>query len=292
MLRSMVKTLSAMLAGSALLAACGGGSDANSVAANAVVQSGGKEAGTPAQSGTGASGSNNPASQDNAGVPFPTTVISSVFDSTNAGQPLTVLLQDDGSYFIVYSDTDNRKPSGVRLGTGTMSNGSFVSSNGLDLTLVGIGGQTPLAFSLSASYSAKNKFDGNISYAADNKTVSFASGYNSAFEKLPNLADFAGIYVGSIANKDFREENIILMISADGKLSGHLICGCMINAQLRVQDDGTAYAATLDFKQGFHVLTGKSLGGNVYLDGKNNRLYIVGKMTGTEDRVIFVGTKV
>lgn len=296
MLRSIVKTISAMLAGSALLAACGGGGSAGNTAGNTSgtpTQNSGTNSGALVEPVSGSSGSDNSGSQGNAGPSFPTTVISSVFDGTSdSGQPLTILLQDDGSYFIVQSDAATNKPQGVRLGTGTLSSGSFASSNGLDLSLLGIGIQDAHSLTLSASYSEKGKFDGSLSYVADNKTVSFTSNYNNAFETLPNLADFAGVYVGSIANKDLREENIVLMISADGKMTGHLICGCAISAQLRVRDDGTAYDATLDFRQGSSALAGKFFGGNVYLDGTNKRLYIVGKMDGTEDRVIYVGSKI
>lgn len=292
MLRSVLKTFSALLASSSLLAACGGGGDSASIASSVATQTSGTGSNTSAPSSSSNTGSNTTDSQNNQGVAFPTTVISSVFDGKNdSGQPVTILVQDDGSYFIVSSDTESGKPSRVMLGTGTLNNGSFASSNGLDLTLVGIGRQELNAFSLSASYTEKSKLNGNISYAVGNQTASFTGDYNSSYETLPDLTAFAGVYTGSIANKDMREDNIILMISSDGKLAGQLSCGCAITSQMRVQENGTAYAATLDFRKGSNPLTGTSLSGNVYLDSATQRLYIVGKMTGTGDQVVFVGTK-
>lgn len=282
-----------MLAASTLLAACGGGGSDAANTASSAPNSGGSNTSTSAQSGSSNTGNtgntNNTGSQNTPGATFPTTVIASVFDGTNsAARPLTILLQDDGSYFIVYSDPTSGNPSGVILGTGTLTTGSFASTNGLDLALTGVGGQLTNGVTLSASYTEKSTFNGNVTYT-DNRVASFTSSYNNAYETLPPLSTLAGIYTGSIANKSVREDNIVLEIATDGKVTGHLTCGCAIAAQLQAQ--GNAYAATLDFKSGSHPLSGKSFGGNVYLDSVAKRLYIVGKMTGTEDRVVFVGAK-
>lgn len=280
-----------MLAASTLLAACGGGgSDAANTASSALNDSGSSSTSTSAPSSSSNAGStSNTGSQNTPSATFPTTVIASVFGGTNsAARPLTILLQDDGSYFIVYSDPTSGNPSGVILGTGTLNSGSFASTNGLDLALTGVGGQLTNGVTLSASYTEKSAFNGNVTYT-DNRVATFTSSYNNAYETLPSLSTLAGVYTGSIANKSVREDNIVLEIAADGKVTGHLTCGCAIAAQLQAQ--GSAYAATLDFKSGSHPLSGKSFGGNVYLDSTAKRLYIVGKMTGTEDRVVFVGTK-
>ncbi|QDZ30056.1 hypothetical protein [Noviherbaspirillum sp. UKPF54] len=295
MLRSVRNILSVMFAASLLLAGCGGGGSVSTNTTDTTLTDTGGSTIAPSQSNSGSTGNtgntSNSGTQANPVVAFPTTVIASVFGGTNsADRPLTILLQDDGSYFIVYSDPSTGKPIGVILGTGTLNNGSFASTNGLDLTLIGIGGQITNAVNLSASYTEKSVFNGNVTYTADNRAASFTSSYNNAYETLPPLSQLAGVYTGSIANKSLREDNIVLDIGADGQVTGHLTCGCAITAQLQVQG-GTAYGATLDFKSGTHPLSGKSFGGNVYLDSAAKRLYIVGKMTGTDDRVVFVGTK-
>lgn len=275
MRNSWLKALVAACAGAAFLTACGGGG-------GTTVDN--KSAGN---SGSG-SGSNNPPT-----VALPTTVISSVFDGkTDSNQPLTAFLQDDGSYFLVYSDAAAPQNfTDAVMGGGTLNNGSFSSSNGIDVSLSGSGTQTATAITLSASYIEKQSLNGSVGYTAANQTKTFTSSYNNAYESLPSLASLAGVYTGAITTKDQVESGIQLTVSADGKLSGTLPCGCSITAQLVPRSDGKAYDATLAFTGGSHPFSGKSFAGNVYFDAARNRLYIVGKLSDSGDLAIFVGVK-
>lgn len=278
MRHSLLKVLAVAIAGSAFLAACGGGSSS-------------------ADSGTTASAGNNAGSGGNTSNPspvvLPTTVISSVFDGhTDTNQPITAFLQNDGSYFIVYSDVAApQNASGAIMGSGSINGGSFSSSDGLDVALAGSGAQTAASVNLSASYTAKTSLNGSLSYATGGQTRTFTSNYNNAYESLPSLPVLAGVYTGAITTKDQVEANIELTVTADGKLSGSLPCGCTITAQLVPRSDGTAYDATLAFTGGNHPFSGKSFAGNVYLDTATHRLYIVGKPNDSGDLAIFVGTR-
>jgi hypothetical protein len=224
---------------------------------------------------------------------LPTTVISSVFDGhTDTNQPITAFLQNDGSYFIVYSDAAApQNVAGAIMGSASISSGSFSSSDGLDVALAGSGAQTAASVTLSASYTAKTSLNGSVSYATGGQTKTFTSNYNNAYESLPSLPVLAGVYTGAITTKDQVEANIELSVTADGKLSGTLPCGCSITAQLVPRSDGTAYDATLAFTGGNHPFSGKSFAGNVYLDTATDRLYIVGKLNDSNDLAIFVGTR-
>lgn len=226
-------------------------------------------------------------------VALPTSSISGVFEGKiDSARPVTNLLLSDGSYFMVYSEaTQPQRFIGVVAGSGTLNNGSLASTNGLDLSLLGTGSQTPKSVSLSSSYSEKKTFNGFLTYPETNRTNAFATSYNSSYETLPSLVDLAGVYTGSIATKGVREDKITLTITAEGKLSGRLSCGCTVNAELVVRADKQAYDATLEFDGGTHPLAGTSMAGNVYLDRVSKRLYIVGKLNGTTDSAIFVGVK-
>jgi len=278
MRHSFLKVLAAAIVGSAFLAACGGGASSTDSGATA-------SAGNNADSGANTS---NPSP-----VELPTTVISSVFDGhTDTSQPITAFLQDDGSYFIVYSDAAApQNASGAIMGSGSPSGGSISSSDGLDVALAGSGAQTAASVTLSASYTPKTSLNGSLSYAADGRTKTFTSTYNSAYEHLPSLSVLAGVYTGAITTKNQVEANIELTVTADGKLSGTLPCGCSITAQLVPRSDGTAYDATLAFTGGNHPFSGKSFAGNVYLDTAAHRLYIIGKLNDSSDLAIFVGTR-
>jgi hypothetical protein len=276
MYHSLVRAFATAVAGSAMLVACGGGS-----------------ADTPTTAGGNTNTAGNSGVNTPPPVALPTTVISSVFNGkTDANQPVTTLLQDDGSYFMVYSSaTTAQNFLGVVLGTGTLVNGSFSSTNGLDVSFGGEGVPPSNPTTLSASYTQKQSLNGTVTYTLGGQAKSFTSGYNSQYETLPSLASLAGVYVGSIATKNVREDNITLTISSDGALSGNLTCGCSVAARLVPRTDGKAYDATLAFSEGTHPLTGKSFAGNVYLDATSKRLYIVGKLSNSTDLAVFVANK-
>jgi hypothetical protein len=220
------------------------------------------------------------------------TVISSVFDGKNdLEQPVTTLIQDDGSFFMVYSDTASGNVIGVSVGKGSLMGGSFSSTEVSDLSMVGTGAQVSNPAIFSASYSERQSLDGTLTYAGNNQTRTFTTHYNSSYETLPNLATLSGTYKGSIATKDLREQDVELTIAADGTLTGKLSCGCTVYATLVPHPSGIAYDATLDFTGGSHELTGNTLIGNVYFDSTTKRLYIVGQLTAPGNSAIFVGTK-
>jgi hypothetical protein len=221
----------------------------------------------------------------------PNSTITGVFDgTTDANQNITALLQNDGSYFIVYSNTSTPKTvMGAIAGTGTLIGGSFSSSNGLDLNLTGAATQTPQAVTLSASYVQQQSLDGSLTYTLASKTTAFTAAYNSSYATLPSLAALAGDYTGSIATGNVSESNVILTIAQDGTLTGQLTCGCKINATLSTRKDGLAYVANLSMVGGDHILSNKTVAGNVFLDAAHRRLYIVGNIVGTNEAAIFVG---
>lgn len=264
------KSLFTAIAGSVLLAACGGGgSDAASSA---------------------------PANTGSVAVAAPVTLsttINGVFDGRADGdQAFTALLQDDGSYFLVFSGTGGTPALQTAvLGSGQLTNGSFTSDNGAELKMGGTGAQTPVASTLSVSYAEKKSFNGNLTYTQSNQGKRFASTYNSSFETLPDLAALAGDYTGSIVTNAVREDQIILSITADGTLRGKLSCGCNMNAALAPRKDGMAYVATVAMTGGDHPLKDKSISGNIYLDTRLKRLYIVGTILGSKEGAIFVGTR-
>lgn len=267
MFSRITKSLTMSLVSATFLASCGGGGSSDTTAAVSQPESG--------------------------AVALPTTSIQGVFDgSIDASRPLTSLLLDDGSYYIVYSDaTTPSQILGVVVGTGTANNGSFTSDNALNLSLQGTGSQSPAAATLTSSLTPKQSWNGFLTDKNSGQTNAFASGYNAAYESMPALAEIAGTYSGTMATKDARESGIELSITADGKLTGKLRCGCTVNATLVRQDGKLGYDATISFEGGTHPLAGKSMSGNVYVDLVTKRLYIVGKLQGSNGQVVFAGNK-
>lgn len=228
-------------------------------------------------------------------IALPATSISGVFDgSIDSTQPVTTILLDDGSFYQVYSDAASPNVFlGAIAGPGSLVSGSLSSSAGRDLSLRGNGAQSPAApvVTLSASLQPQQSLNGTLSYAETGLTKAFTATFNSSYEKLPDLAAIAGVYQGSIATKDLKEENIKLTISADGSLKAELTCGCEATARLVPRADGKAYDAAIAFSAGKHPLAERAMSGNVYVDILGKRIYIVGKLTESSDVAIFVGNK-
>ncbi len=247
---------------------------------------GGESGGTPSQTTT--------SSLPVTVVPAsPSSSIASVFDGTlDPGTPMTVLMLEDGRYFLVYSNSaPPQSVAGAIVGTGKLAAGNFSSSDGLDLSLVADATLTPPAVTLSASYVPQLSLNGSLSYTASGQAVTFTSAYNNAYAKLPPLTALAGTYTAAMASANSSEVGITLKINVDGTVTGQLSCGCNITATLTPRSDGMAYVANFSMTGGENILSNKTLAGNVYLDVVRNRLYIIGNIVGSTDMVIFVGTK-
>lgn len=258
---SSVKLLGAALCAAFTLAGCGGGGDGDTTIAAL------------------------------AELKLPATTLYGVYDGklTGSGQPLTTLLQADGSYYMVYSDASSQTPRGVVIGTGGLAFSTFTSMDSRDLSLVGNGKQAVVEGNMAASYVPSTSFNGNLVLA--NVEYAFTGAYNDSFKTLPTMAAMAGVYTGTIATKDLKEEKIKLTIDGNGRLSGELSCGCSVSATLAPREDGTSYVAKLAFTGGNHSLSNKSMAGNVYFDTATKRLYIVGYLGNTTDNAVYVGTR-
>jgi hypothetical protein len=232
-----------------------------------------------------------PSSQTPAPVVLPTASVSGVFDGTltDSGQAATAVLETDGSYYLVYSGSD-QMPAGAIIGTSTNTSGSYVSNDAADLSLIGSGSQTPATGALNGSLSPGKSFSGLVTYSASKPSVAFSTSFNNAFATLPPMSALAGTYIGAIATKSLKEDKLQLVITADGKVTSKLSCGCNVNATLSPRADGAAYIVTLQFSGGDHPLTNKNMAGDVYYDAMKKRIYIVGNVSGTEG-ALFVGTK-
>ncbi|HYD82370.1 MAG TPA: hypothetical protein VEC06_21410 [Paucimonas sp.] len=233
-----------------------------------------------------------PPAQMPAPVVLPVTTMSDVFDGsfTDTAQPVTALLQDDGSYYLVYSG-NGQAPAGAIVGSATRTNGGYASADAADLSLIGTGSQTPAPATLNGSIMAGKSFSGMVTYSSARGAIAFSTTYNDAYTRMPPLSLLAGTYAGAIATRSLKEDQLELAISASGAVSSKLRCGCNVTATLAPRSDGAAYIVTLQFVGGTHPLSNKSMAGNVYFDAARKRVYIVGNVNGTEN-ALFVGTRV
>lgn len=208
--------------------------------------------------------------------------------TTNTGRTITGLVLDDGTYYVLYSVAGN--PSliaGVVQGTGTGRNGSFTSSNGVDINLQGSG---VLPANVSAGYALKQFLNGSITYPTLSQTITFTGVYDNKYELAPSLAALAGTYTGTAANPS-GSESATLTVSTLGAVSGSGVSGCTFSGTVTPRAKGNAYNATLTFGGSPCLFANTTVTGGAYFDALNKRLYAVGLKAARDNGVIFVGTK-
>lgn len=208
--------------------------------------------------------------------------------TTSSGRATTGLVLDDGSYYFIYSlQGDPTLIAGAIQGAGTALNGSFSSGNSKDISLEGLG---LLSGSISASYAAKQSFNGSITYPSLNQTVTFTSTYDSRYELTPSLAIIAGNYSGRTGTIS-GAENTNLSISASGAVVGVGSSGCRFSGTVTPRTKGNAYNVSTTFGGSPCRLPGVTVTGAAYFDATTQRLFAVALTAARDDGAIFAGGK-
>ena len=207
---------------------------------------------------------------------------------TSTGRSVAGLILDDGSYYVIYSATNN--PSLIAdavVGTGASTNGSFSSADAIDLNLEGLG---VVSATVSARYTEKTSLNGNIVYPSLSQTVAFTGTYNAAYETTPTLTAIAGTYSGRAGSLQGTEAATVVVSSA-GALSGVGASGCVFTGSVAPHARGNAYATTITFGSAPCLLVNISLTGAAYFDSVTKRIYSIGVNSARTDGTIFVGVK-
>ena len=213
--------------------------------------------------------------------------------STSASRSITSIVLDDGTYWILYSLAGASSfIAGVVQGTGTSVNGSFTSTDGIDFHLEarGISNAT-----LSASYVAKQSFDGAVTYPNLNQTYTFTSSYNSDYDQTPSVAAIAGTYVGPASVKG-GDELTTLVINSLGVVAGTGIeiatqtVGCQFVGTARPRASGNIYDLSVVVSGVGACASGPSaVKGIGYFDANAKRFYLAALDKSRSDGLIFVG---
>ena len=206
---------------------------------------------------------------------------------TSTGRNITGLVLDDGTYYVLYSPVGNSTAiAGVVQGTGTSSAGTFSSSNARDFNLEGLG---VLAATVSASYVAKQSFNGTVAYGAAGNT-SFSSTYDVGYEAAPSLAALAGTFTGQVASSA-GNENAAVTISVGGAISGSGASGCSLSGSVAPRARGNAFNVSLTFGGAPCLFANQTLIGIAYFNATTKVLYSALPNANRTDGVLFVGVK-
>jgi hypothetical protein len=186
--------------------------------------------------------------------------------TTSASRTLRAVVLEDGTYWALYSGVNNPNViAGVVQGSGISSPGSFSSANGRDFSIEAayIADAT-----LSASYSAKQSFNGSLTDQASGGAVSFTSTYRSIYEQSASLSALAGTYSGTAATGSGTNRTTIA-IDSSGFVSGTSNDGCRFNGSTSVHRTVNVYDVTIVFQGGTCANGTSTTNGIAYLEGSN-----------------------
>lgn len=253
------------------LGACGGGGSSNS------------GSGTPVGGGSSA-----PAPAPAPAPPPSPTAEGLYLGTTSNARTVTGVVLDTGTYWVIYSVPNNPSViAGAIQGTGTSQFGSFSSTNAKDFNLEGQGINNA---TVSASYFAKQSFNGMVTYTNSNQVIAFTTSYSSAYEIVPSLATIAGTYTGTAAVLAGVEAATVT-INASGALSGRGVSGCQYTGTVTTHAKGNIYDVSVTFGGGVCSNGTSTVTGIGYFDAATKRLYGTALNSDRSNGFIFVGTK-
>jgi hypothetical protein len=213
--------------------------------------------------------------------------------STSTSRTVTGIVLDNDTYWILYSfPSVGSVIAGVVQGTGISLNGSFSSSDGVDFNPVeqGINNAT-----LSASYMAKQSFNGSVTNPNLNQTFTFTSSYNTDYDQTPSVSAIAGTFVGPASVKG-GDELTTIIISSPGILVGTGIeiatrtVGCRFVGTVVPRAKGNLYDLSVDISGVGACASGPgTVKGIGYFDASAKRLYLAALNKSRSDGLIFVG---
>jgi hypothetical protein len=208
--------------------------------------------------------------------------------STSNSRSVTGIVLDNGTYWVLYSAPNNGALiAGAYQGTGTSLNGSFSSSDAKDFNLEA---QSIDDATVSASYAAKQSFNGAVTYPGLNPSVTFTSTYSPAYDQIPSLSTIAGTYTGTIAVIGATVSATIVITPA-GAISGSGATGCQFTGTATPRAKGNVYDLSITFGGGVCRNGTSIVNGIGHFDSTPKRLYVAALNSTRSNGMIFAGTK-
>lgn len=212
--------------------------------------------------------------------------------TTATNSAITIIVLGDGSYYGIHSP-DNAPASidGYVQGTGTAtaSPGTFSSSDFKDFTFAST---TPTSATLTASYVAKQSFNGTVSVAGGG-TATFTTNYNSNYATVPTLSAIAGNYTGTaVLISSGTNGASTITISSTGSLSDDS-ANCKLAGSVSPRSEGNAYnfSATFPSTCPNAALTSKTFTGLAYFNAATKEIYVMTSNAARTDGVFYYGAK-
>jgi len=161
------------------------------------------------------------------------------------------MIMGTDEYWQIYTIAGNSSVlAGVVQGSGIENNGSFTSSNGVDVNMES-GNVSDVT--MDADYTGKTTFKGALSYPSPLLVPmnSFSTAYDSDYENTASLTTIAGAYDGT-GYSAVLSETSRLIISSTGDITGSTGAKgssniCTINGTITPRTTGNFYDVSINF---------------------------------------------
>jgi hypothetical protein len=146
----------------------------------------------------------------------------------------------DGRYWVVYNDgSDPNDAEGIIYGTGVGSEGTFTSTDGIDVHQdLGRNVDLSIAYTEGVSISADAQYSGEIEMPL------FGGAYQPQSSRVADPAEVAGTWSGQLG-----ATFTTLTISGAGALSGVDSLGCNFTGTVLPRDDLNAFDVDIDYDE-------------------------------------------
>lgn len=165
--------------------------------------------------------------------------------TTSNGYGLMGAVLENGEYWFMYYA--GNAIEGLVQGTGSASNGNFVSTDGLDFWA----GGGAVAVNVSGSYRERETLQGFVTPRAGGAPVSFTTTYDRRYDQPASAAAITGTWRGVLASG----ETFRIDVAANGALSGASALGCTYSGNAVPRASGkNVYDVTIAFNGGVCAL--------------------------------------
>ncbi len=207
--------------------------------------------------------------------------------TTSTGRAFTGIITDTGTTWTIYSAIGNSgQIGGVIQGTVKYTSSGYVSGDGRDFNLEGLGVNTALA---AATYFAKNSFTGTITYPSG-QVITATATYDPDYETIPALATIAGSYTGSTYGPGIAIA-AALSVDASGAIKGTSATGCSFTGHAAPHARGNFYDISITAGPPPCPSPNALAGGIFYFSSKLKKAYAIGLNNTRTDGFVFIGSK-
>ena len=211
--------------------------------------------------------------------------------TTSLAQTVRAIILDDGTYYILYSQSGNAIDDGVVQGSSSAVDGALTSSDGYDFPIANrpeTGGNRRQA-AVSGTYVSQSLLQLTIVESTGSRSLS--ASYDPAYERPASLAAAAGTYAGFTGHAAGKLP-AVFTLDASGNLSGHN-GACSFTGAVTPRKSVNVFDMTVRGNGNciFEVLQERPISGVLYFDEAARQVHGFAAFDGRTDQWYLTGSK-